>query len=57
MNPRDTLPPWKESTALDRANSSRAFLLLHEFITNAESAKIRKRILKWMENSNGEPSR
>lgn len=50
MLPYERIDQWKRESALNRVHNCRVFLLVHCFLTEAESAKVKKRIAKWVKN-------
>lgn len=48
MKPNDKLKALKADTAIDRLHYCKAMLHLHGFITDAEAAKVYKRMCKWV---------
>lgn len=49
MKPKDVQTVRKREPALDRVMFCKSLLYLHGFLTEAESARIHKRMVKWIE--------
>jgi hypothetical protein len=51
VNPLDTIPAWPKSDALERIEMCRATLSIHGFLSEAEGAKVKKRVKVWIEKN------
>ena len=49
MKPNDTVTAWKKQQAIDRLHMCKTMLNLHGFLTDAESKRVYKRMLRWVE--------
>lgn len=47
MGPLDKLPEWEAESAIERAESCVVFLAVHGFLSDAEKARVRKRLVAW----------
>lgn len=49
MQPEDILHAWKKEPAIERLHGCKAMLVLHGFLTDAESRRVHERMVKWVE--------
>lgn len=53
MTPEGTVPKWPSEPAVRRLENCRKMLNLHEFLSDAENERVRKRIQKWIKKESG----
>jgi hypothetical protein len=51
VKPNDRAPKWNNKNCYELVDQCRVFLKVHSFISDSESAKVVKRIDKWLDKN------